>query len=169
MEPGVSLTADGAWFCVSARDATAVELCLFQGERETRFPMQREGDFHTCFAVGATEGQQYGYRAHGPFRPADGLHFDPAKLLVDPYAVTLDRRFAYSAMLSEFGVDTSHLVPRAIVTRLDDGLLPRQPGFRPGGEPGAMWRKGRAASGRRAWAKSGRGPWGGGLASWRRS
>src|SRR6185312_5014423 len=70
---------------------------------------------------------------HGPYRPADGLHFDPAKLLVDPYAVTLDRRFGYSERLSTFGTDTAALVPKAIVTRLDPGLLPSPPSFRPGG------------------------------------
>ncbi len=31
-------------------------------------------------------GQVYGYRAHGPFDPANGLRFDPAKVLLDPYA-----------------------------------------------------------------------------------
>src|SRR6185312_1876853 len=127
MEQGVSLTADGAGFAVLARDATAVELCLFTGEHETRLPLQREGDFFTCFAVTVTEGQRYGYRAHGLYRPADGLHFDPAKLLVDPYAVTLDRRFGYSERLNTFGTDTAALVPKAIVTRLDPGLLPSPP------------------------------------------
>jgi len=133
MEPGVSLTADGASFSVLARDATEVELCLFTGERETRLPMQKDGDFFTYFAAGVMEGQRYGYRAHGPYRPADGLHFDPAKLLVDPYAVTLDRRFAYNTRLATFGTDTAPLVPKAIVTRLDAGLLPEPPKFRPGG------------------------------------
>jgi glycogen operon protein len=31
-------------------------------------------------------GQQYGYRVHGPFEPKRGLRFNPAKLLIDPYA-----------------------------------------------------------------------------------
>src|SRR5262249_12676916 len=52
---------------------------------------------------------------------------------VDPYAVTLDQRFTYSATLSAPGIDTASLVPKAIVTRLDDALPARPPGFRPGG------------------------------------
>ncbi|MGH9651439.1 MAG: glycogen debranching protein, partial [Terriglobales bacterium] len=34
-------------------------------------------------------GQLYGYRVHGPFDPQRGLRFNPAKLLVDPYAGAL--------------------------------------------------------------------------------
>src|SRR5262249_14577812 len=34
---------------------------------------------------GVKPGQIYGYRAQGPFEPANGLRFDPAKLLLDPY------------------------------------------------------------------------------------
>src|SRR5262249_32287146 len=89
--------------------------------------------FFTAFAAGVTEGQRYGYRAHGPYRPTDGLHFDPAKLLVDPYAVTLDRRFAYNVRLGAFGTDTASLVPKAVVTRLDVGPPFRRPTFQAGG------------------------------------
>jgi glycogen operon protein len=32
-------------------------------------------------------------------------------LLVDPYAIELDRRFVYDPALSRFGVDTAALVP----------------------------------------------------------
>jgi glycogen operon protein len=35
---------------------------------------------------GAGAGQVYGYRVFGPNRPEAGLRFDPAKLLLDPYA-----------------------------------------------------------------------------------
>ena len=31
-------------------------------------------------------GQLYGYRVHGPYAPAEGHRFNPAKLLIDPYA-----------------------------------------------------------------------------------
>jgi glycogen operon protein len=35
---------------------------------------------------GVDAGAPYGYRVHGPFAPHDGHRFNPAKLLVDPYA-----------------------------------------------------------------------------------
>ena len=31
-------------------------------------------------------GQAYGFRVSGPFNPAQGLRYNPAKLLLDPYA-----------------------------------------------------------------------------------
>lgn len=133
MNPGVVLTPNGARFCVQARDAMAVDLCLFEGEHETRHAMQKQGGLFSCLVAGAAPGQRYGYRAHGPFRPADGLHFDPTKLLVDPYAVTLDRRFVYDAALGAYGIDTAALVPKAIVTDLGGDLMPRKPDFQPGG------------------------------------
>ena len=38
----------------------------------------------TCWS-GASAGQIYAYRAHGPYAPDDGLRFDADKVLLDPY------------------------------------------------------------------------------------
>jgi isoamylase len=38
-----------------------------------------------AFAPGVKPGQIYGYRVHGPDEPWRGLHFDPSKVLLDPY------------------------------------------------------------------------------------
>ena len=37
------------------------------------------------FVPGVQAGQIYGYRVAGPFDPANGLRFDPTKVLLDPY------------------------------------------------------------------------------------
>ena len=37
------------------------------------------------FVPGVQPGQLYGYRVQGPFDPANGMRFDPAKVLLDPY------------------------------------------------------------------------------------
>ena len=37
------------------------------------------------FVPGVAAGQVYGYRIAGPFDPANGLRFDPRKVLLDPY------------------------------------------------------------------------------------
>ena len=63
-------------------------------------------------------GTRYGLRADGPYDPDQGFHFDPNKLLVDPYAKRLDRPFVRSPRLRlprEDAVDTAPLVPKAIV------------------------------------------------------
>lgn len=102
-------------FRVRAPRAGQVELCLFEAGRETRLPMQRTGDDWTAEVAADLAGRCYGYRAHGEWRPDSGLWFDPAKLLVDPYARELDRRFVQHPDLGRFGAETAQIVPRAIV------------------------------------------------------
>ncbi len=37
-------------------------------------------------SAGGEAGQLYGYRVYGPYEPENGQRFNPAKLLIDPYA-----------------------------------------------------------------------------------
>ena len=78
-------------------------------------------------------GTRYGLRADGPFAPDRGHRFDPAKLLVDPYATRLDRPFAYAPALAERGADTAGLMPKAIAEDLPPPAAAPPPLFRPGG------------------------------------
>ena len=120
-------------FAVRSPDATGVALCLFDGERERRLPMTRHGDDWVAETPDAPSGIRYGYRADGPWLPDQGLRFDPTKLLVDTYAVELDRRFAYHPALAIRGEDTAALVPKAIVPVASERTAPEPPLFRPGG------------------------------------
>ncbi len=123
-------------FCARSSDATALTLCLFEGERETRLPMVRQsGDLFALEVANAGAGTRYGLRADGVYAPDQGLWFDPDKLLVDPYAVELDRRFAHDARLAlprGSGFDTAPIVPKAIVRTLDPAPKTR-PRLRPDG------------------------------------
>ena len=134
--PGATLSGDGVEFSVYSRDAARVDLCLFdnEGEKElARLAMGRdENGFHRVFVEGAAAGTRYGFRASGVYSPDHGLWFDPAKLLVDPYARELDRRFIHDGRLALFGAETADIVPKAIVTR-DDPVEVKPPLFRPGG------------------------------------
>jgi glycogen operon protein len=113
----------GAWtesgatrFAVRAPNAQAVWLCLFDGPaEERRIAMERRGEVWETELPGDLSGSRYGYRAEGEWAPERGLWFDPAKLLVDPQAVELDRRFTQHPSLAEFAADTAAIVPRAIV------------------------------------------------------
>ncbi|WP_294327333.1 glycogen debranching protein GlgX [uncultured Sphingomonas sp.] len=118
MIPGASAIPGGTRFAVRARDAAAVWLCLFDGDAERRLAMAREGDWFVADVPGVGPGQRYGYRAEGDWAPEAGRWFDSTKLLVDPYAVELDRRFRYDPILSVYGEDTASIVPRAIVPAL---------------------------------------------------
>jgi glycogen operon protein len=110
-------------FRVRSPRAKAVWLCLFDEQGERCLPMARDGDTWVLALPGDRAGAAYGFRADGDWAPEAGLWFDPAKLLVDPHAVTLDRAFVQDPALARFGVDTAAIVPRALVP----GALPEVP------------------------------------------
>ncbi|MEO0912984.1 MAG: glycogen debranching enzyme GlgX, partial [Pseudomonadota bacterium] len=86
---GVTLTETGANIAVFSEHATAIELCLFAKDgREIARRSLPERLGHVWFGHVADigPGQIYGLRAHGPFAPSEGHRFNPAKLLIDPYA-----------------------------------------------------------------------------------
>ena len=120
---GAHPTGHSTHFAIRAPAAREVWLCLFDGEAERRIAMTRVGEQWQAEVTGVGPGQLYGYRADA----------DPAKLLVDPYAITIDRRFIYDPRLSAAGEDTAALVPKAIVPAPLIGTDPPQPLFTPGG------------------------------------
>jgi glycogen debranching enzyme len=134
---GAQVAGGTTRFAVHAPLAEGVELCLFDGKfggkSEIRHPMARQGEVWALELSGDLTGTHYGYRAHGGFAPDHNLWFDPAKLLVDPYAVELDRRFIQHPRLAQYGADTADLVPRAIVTGPLPELPPRSPLFQRAG------------------------------------
>ncbi|OJF96620.1 glycogen debranching protein GlgX [Pararhizobium antarcticum] len=115
---GATLTPQGTLFSIWSRHAARIDLCLFDSEGHEqlrRLPMVRSGDVHSLLLSDAPVGTRYGFRADGLYDPDQGLWFDPAKLLVDPYARELDRPFRHDPQLSVFGVNTADLVPKAVV------------------------------------------------------
>jgi glycogen operon protein len=121
---GASLCAGGAQFAVLSHHARAIDVCLFEpgGAREiARWRLSgREGDVRFGFVPGVRAGQLYGLRAHGEWAPAQGLRFDPAKLLVDPYATRLDRPFVFDEAMTRQGAETGALTPRCVVEARED-------------------------------------------------
>ena len=95
-------------------------------------PLIRTGDWHHLFVKDLKEGQAYGLRAEGPYDPDQGLWFDPAKLLVDPYATELDRPFRHDPRLALYGAETQDLVPRALLCS-HASIETSPPLFQPGG------------------------------------
>jgi len=101
LEPGAPQPLGSSWlrrgtnFAVFSVHATRVELCLFDatGQHEVaRLPLpSRTGNTWHGFlpASFGGPGLLYGYRVYGPYQPADGHRFNPAKLLVDPCALAL--------------------------------------------------------------------------------
>jgi glycogen operon protein len=137
---GAPVSGDGIRFAVWSEAASRMWVSIFDasGNRETdRIELSRGdgGDF-SGFLPGLKEGTRYGFRADGDYAPERGRWFDPDKLLVDPYAVEIDRHYVYDPRLSARrgeGGDTAPLMPKAIARALPPPVPKRPPIFRTGG------------------------------------
>jgi isoamylase len=89
---GPTWDGSGTNFALFSENAERVELCLFDAEdHETRVEVTEHTAFNWhCYVPGVAPGQRYGYRVHGPYDPAAGHRFNPAKLLIDPYAKAIE-------------------------------------------------------------------------------
>lgn len=137
---GAKVEPDGIRFAVWSGAASKVWVSVFDkhGERELdRLELRRgKGGVFAASVPGLNAGTRYGFRADGAYEPSRGLWFDPQKLLVDPYAIEIDRPFAYSPEFArprgESG-DTAPLVPKAIAVALPKPSPVMPPLFKAGG------------------------------------
>ena len=109
-ELGLVLGEGGGNFALYSETAAAVDFCLFNAaDKETlrlRLPGRSGSVFHG-FIHGLQEGARYGLRVHGPYDFARGLRYNPAKLLIDPYALELDRCIELHPSMLGFAADGS--------------------------------------------------------------
>jgi isoamylase len=89
---GATWDGGGTNFSLFSEYAESVELCLFDADdEETRIEItERHALNWHCYLPDVGPGQRYGYRVHGPYAPLEGHRFNPAKLLIDPYAKAID-------------------------------------------------------------------------------
>ena len=125
---GATWDGEGTNFALWSSGAEAVELCLFDGEAvndetETRIPLT-ESTYHVWhgYLPRIGPGRRYGYRVHGPYRPRDGQRYNPAKLLLDPYARSVTGGFTPHPAVYGYGPgdepdpqDSAPYVPRSVV------------------------------------------------------
>ena len=130
---GATWDGKGVNFALFSENATGVELCLFEQNAEVSWKEERvRMTEHTdqvwhAYLPDVRAGQFYGYRVHGPYEPEAGHRFNPAKLLIDPYAKAIagtirwsDELFGYAighkeADLSYDERDNSSFVPKCVV------------------------------------------------------
>jgi glycogen operon protein len=89
---GATWDGGGTNFSLFSEHAERVELCLFdEDDEETRIEVteRRALNWH-CYVPSIGPGQRYGYRVHGSYAPFEGHRFNPAKLLIDPYAKAIE-------------------------------------------------------------------------------
>lgn len=135
---GASYDGKGVNFTLFSAHAEQVDLCVFDSEgNESRFTLpQRSGNVWHGYLPDARPGLRYGYRVYGPWAPAQGHRFNPAKLLIDPCAHALEGGVVNSPLLHG-GVDTpdphdsATVVPKCLVVADDypwqDDTPPRTP------------------------------------------
>jgi glycogen operon protein len=129
---GATWDGEGVNFALFTENATAVELCLFDGpetgkeSHRIRLEEQTDQVWHV-YIPGLWPGQHYGYRVHGPYDPKAGHRFNPNKLLIDPYAKSIagtiewsDAMFGYrvgdrKGTLSFDPRDNAANVPKCVV------------------------------------------------------
>jgi isoamylase len=104
---GATVFQGGVNFSLYSRNATGVELVFFDHEDDARpsrvIPIDpvasRVSHYWYTFVPDVKPGQLYGYRVEGPFDPANGMRFDPFKILLDPYGrgVVVPRNYSRHA------------------------------------------------------------------------
>ncbi len=106
---GASGDGQGVNFALFSENAAAVELCLFdriEDEEESVRLSLPEVTAHVWhgYLPGIRPGQLYGYRVHGPYDPERGHRFNPAKLLIDPYARALAGQLDWRAPVFSYNL-----------------------------------------------------------------
>jgi isoamylase len=104
---GATIFPEGVNFSVFSRGASLVELLLFDEEDDAQPRVitidpaaNRTYHYWHTFVPGVRPGQIYGYRVHGRWEPENGIRFDPAKVLLDPYgrSVVVPRNYNRDAI-----------------------------------------------------------------------
>jgi isoamylase len=129
---GATWDGKGVNFALYAENATGVELCLFNNQKDeteaVKIPItERSAQVWHVYIPDAKPGQLYGYRVHGAYDPAAGHRFNPNKLLIDPYAKAIagkiewnDALFGYepgneAQDLSMSEMDSAPFLPKCVV------------------------------------------------------
>jgi isoamylase len=129
---GATWDGEGVNFALFSENATGVELCLFDHTRQDKESHririeERTDQVWHVYLPEVRPGQLYGYRVSGPYEPEAGHRFNPAKLLIDPYAKALSGRIEWSEAMFGYRVgdpsgdlskddrDNAASVPKSVV------------------------------------------------------
>ncbi|WP_110877087.1 glycogen debranching protein GlgX [Franconibacter helveticus] len=122
--PGAHYDGSGINFTLFSAHAEKVELCVFDDEdNEQRYDLPaRSGDIWHGYLPKGRPGLRYGFRVHGPWSPAQGHRFNPAKLLLDPCAhavagPVVDSPLLHGGYHKPDRHDSAAVMPKAVVVR----------------------------------------------------
>ena len=112
---GVTPEGDGVRVAIPAPGAERLWFSLFEhGEEVLRAPLAQRGDgVFAAHVPGVGVGARYGLRAEGP---RERGRFNPAKLLLDPFARALDAPLALHPSLFDNEADSAAHIAKCLVT-----------------------------------------------------
>ena len=101
---GATFDGTGTNFSLFSEHAEKVVLCLLADDlTETRIEVEEvDGHVWHCYLPEVQPGQRYGYRVHGPYAPDLGQRFDANKLLMDPYAKSIQGQIDWDPSLFSY-------------------------------------------------------------------
>ncbi|WNC68682.1 glycogen debranching protein GlgX [Thalassotalea nanhaiensis] len=121
---GATFDGSGTNFALFSANATKVELCLFDKVTETELSRVELTEYTDEVWHGylpqVQPGTLYGYRVHGPYEPHNGHRFNPAKLLLDPYAKQLNKSFTWSER--HYGFDINSCAQDLMIDHTDNAV-----------------------------------------------
>jgi isoamylase len=129
---GATYDGNGVNFAIYSENGKGVDLCLFDSSDDTKEThrikiSERTHHVWHVYIPGLTPGQLYGYRVHGDYDPANGLRFNPNKLLMDPYAKALSGSIKWDNALFSYEIghddqdfafsdtDSAPFIPKSVV------------------------------------------------------
>ncbi|MDR1711897.1 MAG: glycogen debranching protein GlgX [Propionibacteriaceae bacterium] len=106
---GARCDGTGTDFSIWAPRASRVELALVDANRaQTNHDMVLSDEgIWSARIEDAISGQLYGFRVHGPWDPDQGQRFNPAKLLLDPYARAITGGVDYSGPIFDHTAESN--------------------------------------------------------------
>ncbi|MCK6457293.1 MAG: glycogen debranching protein GlgX [Phycisphaerae bacterium] len=125
---GATWDGEGVNFALFSENAESVHLCLYdhgdEAKESHRIQLTERTNFvWHAYLPDVRPGQLYGYRVRGPYAPERGHRFNPAKLLLDPYASAISGPLAWNdAFRGELPghgapdpVDSAAAMPKCVV------------------------------------------------------
>jgi glycogen operon protein len=109
---GAHVDENGTSFALWAPRATRVEVALVAPDRSQRnldLNASPDGVWST-WVEGVGDGDLYGYRVHGPWNPKSGQRFNPARLLMDPYARAYTGGVNYAGPIRDHTAESNYQI-----------------------------------------------------------
>lgn len=106
---GATWDGRGVNFAIFSENAAKVELCIFDSvnaiKESFRIPLasKTDGVWH-IYLAGFKPDILYGYRVHGVYAPERGYRFNPAKVVLDPYAKSVGRPLRWNNSLFAYNI-----------------------------------------------------------------